>query len=190
MLLHRCNLGNEIINQKQPITTRHLSSPIPDISQPPKLPSSSLLSQTHTYTNVSQKHFEHLCYSIDETQNPPLPNHPPHAPQVSDKMDPLELVKVCQVLNPTNKPGRLTVIVRMGAEKLREKLPALIRAVRNDGLIVTWVCDPMHGNTVKAPNGYKTRPFEAIRVRGCTPSLSSYLSRSCFGEGDRCCVFE
>jgi 3-deoxy-7-phosphoheptulonate synthase len=84
--------------------------------------------------------------------------------QVSDKMVPAELVKLCEVLNPHNKPGRLTVIVRMGADKLREKLPALVRAVRQAGCIVTWVCDPMHGNTIKAPSGVKTRPFDAILV--------------------------
>jgi 3-deoxy-7-phosphoheptulonate synthase len=83
--------------------------------------------------------------------------------QVSDKMDPQELVKVCRILNPENRPGRLTVIVRMGADKLREKLPALIAACQNEEVIVTWVSDPMHGNTVKTPNGFKTRPFEAIR---------------------------
>jgi 3-deoxy-7-phosphoheptulonate synthase len=82
--------------------------------------------------------------------------------KVSDKMVPAELVKLCEVLNPHNKPGRLTVIVRMGADKLREKLPALVRAVRQAGCIVTWVCDPMHGNTIKAPSGVKTRPFDAI----------------------------
>jgi 3-deoxy-7-phosphoheptulonate synthase len=82
--------------------------------------------------------------------------------KVSDKMDPVELVKLCEILNPQNKPGRLTVIVRMGAEKLRLKFPALVRAVRNAGLVVTWVIDPMHGNTIKAPSGIKTRPFDAI----------------------------
>jgi 3-deoxy-7-phosphoheptulonate synthase len=81
---------------------------------------------------------------------------------VSDKMDPADLVKLCEILNPENKPGRLTVIVRMGAEKLRQKLPFLIRAVRQAGCIVTWVSDPMHGNTIKAPSGIKTRPFNAI----------------------------
>ncbi|GLJ46697.1 hypothetical protein SUGI_0984390 [Cryptomeria japonica] len=84
--------------------------------------------------------------------------------KVSDKMDPSELVKICEILNPTNKPGRLTIIVRMGAENLRIKLPHLIRAVRQAGLIVTWVSDPMHGNTIKAPSGLKTRPFDAIRA--------------------------
>ncbi|CAI0537180.1 unnamed protein product [Linum tenue] len=84
--------------------------------------------------------------------------------KVSDKMDPKELVKLCEILNPHNKPGRLTIITRMGADNMRIKLPHLIRAVRNAGLIVTWVSDPMHGNTIKAPCGLKTRAFDAIRV--------------------------
>ncbi|XP_062077092.1 phospho-2-dehydro-3-deoxyheptonate aldolase 2, chloroplastic-like [Humulus lupulus] len=83
--------------------------------------------------------------------------------KVSDKMDPNELVKLVDILNPNNKPGRITVIVRMGAENLRVKLPHLIRAVRRAGQIVTWVSDPMHGNTIKAPCGLKTRSFDAIR---------------------------
>ncbi|XP_026432597.1 phospho-2-dehydro-3-deoxyheptonate aldolase 2, chloroplastic-like [Papaver somniferum] len=84
--------------------------------------------------------------------------------KVSDKMDPAELVKLCEILNPHNRPGRLTIIVRMGADKMRVKLPHLIRAVRQAGLIVTWVSDPMHGNTIKAPCGLKTRSFDAIRA--------------------------
>ncbi|GMH14464.1 hypothetical protein Nepgr_016305 [Nepenthes gracilis] len=82
--------------------------------------------------------------------------------KVSDKMDPNELVKLIDILNPHNKAGRITIIVRMGAENLRVKLPHLIRAARRAGQIVTWVCDPMHGNTIKAPCGLKTRPFDAI----------------------------
>ncbi|GMP80324.1 hypothetical protein CsSME_00035465 [Camellia sinensis var. sinensis] len=85
--------------------------------------------------------------------------------QVSDKMDPNELVKLIEILNPQNKPGRITIITRMGAENMRVKLPHLIRAVRRAGQIVTWVSDPMHGNTIKAPCGLKTRPFDAIRVK-------------------------
>lgn len=84
--------------------------------------------------------------------------------QASDKMDPNELVKLIDILNPENKPGRITLIVRMGAENMRVKLPHLIRAVRRAGKIVTWVSDPMHGNTIKAPCGLKTRPFDSIRV--------------------------
>lgn len=82
--------------------------------------------------------------------------------KVSQKMDPKELVNIIEILNPTNKPGRITVIVRMGAENMRVKLPHLIRAVRGAGQVVTWVCDPMHGNTIKAPCGLKTRAFDAI----------------------------
>lgn len=85
--------------------------------------------------------------------------------QVSNKMDPTELVNLIEILNPQNKPGRMTIIVRMGAENLRVKLPHLIRAVRRSGQIVTWVCDPCHGNTIKAPCGLKTRPFDAILVQ-------------------------
>lgn len=67
--------------------------------------------------------------------------------KVSDKMDPRELVSLVAMLNPDNVPGRLSVIVRMGAKKLREKLPGLIEAVRQAGQTVVWVSDPMHGNT-------------------------------------------
>ncbi|GAA0151345.1 aldolase [Lithospermum erythrorhizon] len=84
--------------------------------------------------------------------------------KVSDKMDPNELVKLIDILNPLNKSGRITIITRMGAENMRVKLPNLIRAVRRAGQIVTWVSDPMHGNTIKAPCGLKTRPFDAIRA--------------------------
>jgi 3-deoxy-7-phosphoheptulonate synthase len=84
--------------------------------------------------------------------------------QVSDKMNPGDLVKLIEILNPTNKPGRITIITRMGAENMRVKLPHLIRAVRQAGLIVTWITDPMHGNTIKAPCGLKTRPFDSILV--------------------------
>lgn len=93
--------------------------------------------------------------------------------QVSDKMDPNELVKLIEILNPQNKPGRITVITRMGAENMRVKLPHLIRAVRRAGQIVTWVSDPMHGNTIKAPCGLKTRPFDAIRV--CHSSFAFFF---------------
>lgn len=83
--------------------------------------------------------------------------------KVSDKMDPSELVALIATLNPDNVPGRLTVIVRMGAEKLRAKLPSLVEAVASAGQTVVWVCDPMHGNTEDVC-GYKTRRFENIRA--------------------------
>ena len=66
------------------------------------------------------------------------------------------------ILNPANEPGRLTLIGRFGAEKVGEHLPGLIRAVQREGRSVVWSCDPMHGNTIKASTGYKTRPFDLI----------------------------
>ncbi len=65
-------------------------------------------------------------------------------------------------LNPANEAGRLTLIARFGAGKVSEHLPRLIRTVREAGANVVWVCDPMHGNTVKSASGYKTRPFDAV----------------------------
>ena len=77
-------------------------------------------------------------------------------------LDPGELLRLIDVLDPENRPGRLTVICRMGADRVARRLPPLIRAVRRAGRDVLWACDPMHGNTVKAGNGYKTRPFDRI----------------------------
>ncbi len=65
-------------------------------------------------------------------------------------------------LNPDNEAGRLTLISRFGAGNVTDHLPRLIRAVQEEGANVTWVCDPMHGNTIKSASGYKTRPFESV----------------------------
>ncbi len=65
-------------------------------------------------------------------------------------------------LNPQNEQGRLTLIARFGAGKVAENLPRLIQTVREEGAEVVWVCDPMHGNTIKSSTGYKTRPFDAV----------------------------
>ncbi|MDO8354070.1 MAG: 3-deoxy-7-phosphoheptulonate synthase class II [Aestuariivirga sp.] len=73
-----------------------------------------------------------------------------------------ELIELIDILNPENEPGRLTLIARFGADKVEKHLPELIRAVKREGRVVVWSCDPMHGNTIKATSGYKTRPFEAI----------------------------
>ncbi len=72
------------------------------------------------------------------------------------------LLKLIDILNPDNEAGRLTLISRMGSAKISELLPPLIRAVKNAGRNVVWACDPMHGNTIKSPNGYKTRKFTDI----------------------------
>jgi 3-deoxy-7-phosphoheptulonate synthase len=83
-------------------------------------------------------------------------------------LDPDDLLRLIDRLNPGNLPGRLTLIARMGYDKVEQKLPPLIRAVRRAGARVVWSCDPMHGNTVKSSTGYKTRPFDRIlsEVRG------------------------
>ena len=73
-----------------------------------------------------------------------------------------DLIKLAALLNPENKPGRLTLIARFGADQVAEKLPKLIRAVKKSGANVVWSCDPMHGNTIKSAAGIKTRPFERI----------------------------
>jgi 3-deoxy-7-phosphoheptulonate synthase len=65
-------------------------------------------------------------------------------------------------LNPQNEAGRLTLIARFGAGKVGDHLPNLIRTVQEEGAKVLWVCDPMHGNTIKSSTGYKTRPFDAV----------------------------
>ncbi len=73
-----------------------------------------------------------------------------------------DLLRLIDILNPTDEPGRLTLITRMGAEKVQHLLPPLLRAVRREGRRVVWVCDPMHGNTISSNAGLKTRSFDAI----------------------------
>jgi 3-deoxy-7-phosphoheptulonate synthase len=72
------------------------------------------------------------------------------------------LLKLIDILNPENEPGRLTLICRMGADKAGDAVTPLIRAVKREGKSVVWSCDPMHGNTITSANGYKTRPFDYI----------------------------
>jgi 3-deoxy-7-phosphoheptulonate synthase len=87
--------------------------------------------------------------------------------KVGPSMDADELVRLTEILNPSNEKGRLTLISRMGADKVEAKLAPLVRAVTRAGRNVVWICDPMHGNTTTVA-GYKTRPFDAIisEVRG------------------------
>jgi 3-deoxy-7-phosphoheptulonate synthase len=75
---------------------------------------------------------------------------------------PDDLLRLIDALNPDNEAGRLTLITRMGADRLSAVLPRLIRAVKAEGRDVVWSSDPMHGNTVKASSGYKTRQFDDI----------------------------
>ena len=73
-----------------------------------------------------------------------------------------ELIRLIDILNPENDPGRLTLITRMGADNVESKLAPLVRAVQSEGRTVVWACDPMHGNTVKSSTGYKTRAVDRI----------------------------
>ena len=73
-----------------------------------------------------------------------------------------ELLKVIDILNPDNTAGRITLICRMGADKIINKLPNVLKSVKNEGKKVVWTCDPMHGNTIKSNSGYKTRPLNNI----------------------------
>ena len=82
--------------------------------------------------------------------------------KVGPSMQPAELLELISTLNPADEPGRITLIVRMGASKVRAGLPPLVEAVRDAGRFVTWCCDPMHGNTFKTASGIKTRHFDDI----------------------------
>ncbi|HEY5105797.1 MAG TPA: 3-deoxy-7-phosphoheptulonate synthase class II [Caulobacteraceae bacterium] len=82
--------------------------------------------------------------------------------KVGPTLEPDALMALVEALNPANEPGRLTLYGRFGAERIGERLPRLMQATRSAGAQVVWAIDPMHGNTVKANNGYKTRAFDKI----------------------------
>ena len=92
------------------------------------------------------------------------------------------LIRLLDILNPDRKEGRITLITRYGYDKIEAGLPKLVRAVMKEGHPVLWSCDPMHGNVVKAANGYKTRPFERIlaEVRGF---FAVHRAEGSFGGG-------
>ena len=77
-------------------------------------------------------------------------------------LDPDELKKLIDVLNPENEAGKITLICRFGVDNVEEKLPKLIGPFANSDYNLVWSCDPMHGNTMKANSGFKTRPFERV----------------------------
>ncbi|WP_161897913.1 class II 3-deoxy-7-phosphoheptulonate synthase [Pseudomonas yangonensis] len=82
--------------------------------------------------------------------------------KVGPSMDPDELIRLIDTLNPDNDPGRLNLIVRMGADKVEAHFPRLLRKIKEEGRQVLWSSDPMHGNTIKASSGHKTRDFAQI----------------------------
>ena len=82
--------------------------------------------------------------------------------KVGPTMEPDDLLRLIDVLNPHNEPGRLTLYGRFGHDKIADRLPRLLQATKKSGRSVVWAIDPMHGNTLTAANGYKTRPFDRI----------------------------
>ena len=86
----------------------------------------------------------------------------PIAMKISDNLESDELIRLLDVLNPENEPGRMTLISRFGHDKVAKGLPRLARTIKKEGRHVVWSCDPMHGNTLKTESGYKTRPFDNI----------------------------
>jgi 3-deoxy-7-phosphoheptulonate synthase len=97
--------------------------------------------------------------------------------KIGPTTDPAEVVELCAVLNPQRLPGRLTLVSRMGAGNVEDRLPPIVRAVTAAGHPVVWACDPMHGNTYVAPNGRKTRHFDEI-----LREIAGFV-RSCRAEG-------
>ena len=92
---------------------------------------------------------------------------------------PEEIAKICEVLNPKNEKGKITLISRFGHQNVEKFLPKLIRRIKKEGLNVIWSCDPMHGNTIVSTTGFKTRPFnnvvnEVKNVFGVHQSEGSY----------------
>jgi 3-deoxy-7-phosphoheptulonate synthase len=82
--------------------------------------------------------------------------------KVGPTLEPDELIRLIDALNPKNEAGRLTLYGRFGSDKIADRLPRLMATTKREGRAVVWATDPMHGNTLKASNGYKTRPFDRI----------------------------
>ncbi|MBS0233662.1 MAG: 3-deoxy-7-phosphoheptulonate synthase class II [Proteobacteria bacterium] len=111
----------------------------------------------------------HMIWIGDRTRNPDHAHveycrgiKNPIGLKCGPSLDPDGLLRLIDLLNPKDEPGRLTLICRFGYDKVEAHLPKLIRAVKKAGRSVVWSCDPMHGNTISAVNGYKTRPFDRI----------------------------
>lgn len=129
--------------------------------------------QAFTRKNKDNKKFydlsAHMLWIGDRTRHPDEAHvefmrgiSNPIAFKVGPSISQDELLKLLDILNPENEAGRITLISRMGAANVDKFLPPLVKAVKNDGRKVIWSCDPMHGNTIKSSNGYKTRKFDDI----------------------------
>ncbi|MFP8966342.1 class II 3-deoxy-7-phosphoheptulonate synthase [Pokkaliibacter sp. CJK22405] len=111
----------------------------------------------------------HMLWIGDRTRQPDGAHveflrgvHNPIGIKAGPTTDPEDLLRLIDILNPTNDPGRLNIIVRMGAGKVEEHMPRLLQAIKREGKHVLWSSDPMHGNTIKASSGYKTRSVASV----------------------------
>jgi 3-deoxy-7-phosphoheptulonate synthase len=86
----------------------------------------------------------------------------PIAVKLGPTASPDDVISLIDLLNPDDEPGRLSLITRLGADRVREQLPALVEAVAERGSTVAWICDPMHGNTFETPSGHKTRRVDHV----------------------------
>jgi 3-deoxy-7-phosphoheptulonate synthase len=132
------------------------------------LPYEQALTRVDSTTGDSYACSAHFLWIGDRTRQPEGAHveflrgvRNPIGMKVGPSMEPDELVRLTEILNPANEKGRLTLISRMGAEKVEAKLPPLLRAVARAGRNVVWLCDPMHGNTTTV-GGYKTRLFDSV----------------------------
>ena len=111
----------------------------------------------------------HMLWIGDRTRNPKEAHvefmrgiNNPIAFKVGPSISKDDLLQLLEILNPQNQAGRITLISRMGSGKIAQNLPPLVEAIKASGQNVIWSCDPMHGNTIKSSNGYKTRKFDDI----------------------------
>src|SRR5690554_2120512 len=133
------------------------------------LPYEEALTRTDTLTGLPYDCSAHMVWIGERTRQLDHAHvefmrgiHNPVGVKIGPTTKPDDVIRLLDVLNPDNEAGRMTLITRMGANNLAEALPHLVRKVKAEGRHVVWSSDPMHGNTVKADNGLKTRNFDAI----------------------------
>ncbi|MDX1704970.1 class II 3-deoxy-7-phosphoheptulonate synthase [Pseudidiomarina sp.] len=133
------------------------------------LPYEEALTRTDTLTGLPYDCSAHMVWIGERTRQLDHAHvefmrgiHNPLGVKIGPTTQPDDVIQLLDVLNPQNEAGRITLITRMGANKLADNLPRIVRRVKAEGRQVVWSSDPMHGNTVKAENGLKTRDFDAI----------------------------
>lgn len=129
------------------------------------------LTRIDTLTGLPYDCSAHMVWIGERTRQPDHAHvefmrgiHNPLGVKIGPTTEPDDVIRLLDILNPQNEPGRMTLITRMGANNLANNLPKILRRVKAEGRHVVWSSDPMHGNTVKAENGLKTRNFDAIHT--------------------------